>query len=102
STSNLAVFAGAAALAALFVWVEKRAKDPLLPFQLFRNRVVTVSVIAGFLAGVGMFGAISFVPLFGQGAVGATATGAGSLLTPLLLSWVSMSIIGGRLLFRVG
>ncbi|HYG10568.1 MAG TPA: MFS transporter, partial [Pyrinomonadaceae bacterium] len=79
-----------------------RAADPLIPFQLFRNRVVTVSVVAGFLAGVGMFGAISFVPLFAQGALGATATEAGSLLTPLLLSWVGMSIIGGRLLLRVG
>jgi EmrB/QacA subfamily drug resistance transporter len=99
---NLALFAGAGILSALFVWVERRAADPLIPFQLFRNRVVTVSVVAGFLAGVGMFGAISFVPLFAQGALGATATEAGSLLTPLLLSWVVMAIIGGRLLLRVG
>ncbi len=99
---NLALFAGAATLTALFVWVERRAADPLLPFKLFRNRVVTVSVIAGFLAGVGMFGAISFVPLFAQGALGATATEAGSLLTPLMLSWVGMSVVGGRLLLRVG
>ncbi|HEY0083803.1 MAG TPA: MDR family MFS transporter [Pyrinomonadaceae bacterium] len=99
---NLALFAGAAILSALFVWVERRAADPLIPFQLFRNRVVTVSVVAGFLAGVGMFGAISFVPLFAQGALGATATEAGSLLTPLLLSWVVMAVIGGRLLLRVG
>jgi len=99
---NLALFAGAALLFSGFVWVERRAPDPLIPFQLFRNRVVTVSVLAGFLAGVGMFGAISFVPLFAQGALGATATQAGSLLTPLLMSWVVTSIIGGRLLLRVG
>jgi EmrB/QacA subfamily drug resistance transporter len=99
---NLVLFAGAAVLFLSFVWVERRAVDPLIPFQLFRNQVVTVSVVAGFLAGVGMFGAISFVPLFAQGALGATATQAGSLLTPLLLSWVVMSIIGGRLLLRVG
>lgn len=102
SPRNLALVAGAALLSLCFVWVERRAADPIIPFQLFRNRVVTVSVIAGFLAGVGMFGAISFVPLFAQGALGATATEAGSLLTPLLLSWVVMSIIGGRLLLRVG
>jgi EmrB/QacA subfamily drug resistance transporter len=99
---NVALVAGATLLFLCFVWVERRAADPLIPFQLFRNRVVTVSVVAGFLAGVGMFGAISFVPLFAQGALGATATQAGSLLTPLLLSWVGMSIIGGRLLLRVG
>jgi EmrB/QacA subfamily drug resistance transporter len=102
SARNLALFGGATLLFLCFVWVERRAADPLIPFQLFRNRVVTVAVIAGFLAGVGMFGAISFVPLFAQGALGATATEAGSLLTPLLLSWVGMSIIGGRLLLRVG
>ncbi len=99
---NLALFAGAATLSALFVFIERRAADPVVPFELFRNRVVAVSVGAGFLAGVAMFGAISFVPLFAQGALGATATEAGSLLTPLMLSWVSMSIIGGRLLLRVG
>lgn len=102
STRNLMLFAGAAMLTALFVRVERRASDPLIPFKLFRNRVVTVSVIAGFLAGVGMFGAISFVPLYAQGALGATATEAGSFLTPLMLSWVGMSVVGGRLLLRLG
>jgi MFS family permease len=59
-------------------------------------------VVAGFLAGVAMFGAISFVPLFAQGALGSTATEAGSLLTPLMLSWVGLSVVGGRLLLKVG
>ena len=63
---------------------------------------ISVSVAAGFLAGVAMFGAISFVPLFAQGALGSTATEAGSLLTPLMLSWVLMSVIGGRVLLKVG
>ncbi|MDQ3282197.1 MAG: MFS transporter [Acidobacteriota bacterium] len=93
------------AVAALFVWfvrVEKRAEDPVVPLTLFRNRVVSVSVIVGFLAGIGMFGAITFVPLFAQGVMGSTATEAGSLLMPLLLSWVFASIIGGRMLIRLG
>lgn len=99
---NLVLFAAAALLTSLFVWTERRAADPIVPFEMFRNRVVAVSVTAGFLAGVAMFGAISFVPLFAQGALGATATEAGSLLTPLMLSWVGMSVVGGRLLLRVG
>jgi EmrB/QacA subfamily drug resistance transporter len=102
SPQNLALFAVAFALGALFVYIERRARDPIVPFELFRNRVVEVSVEAGFLAGVAMFGAISFVPLFAQGALGSTATEAGSLLTPLMLSWVSLSIVGGRLLLKVG
>ncbi|HEX8140596.1 MAG TPA: MDR family MFS transporter [Pyrinomonadaceae bacterium] len=99
---NLALYAASAVLFAIFVWVEQRAQDPMVPFRLFRNRVVAVSVTAGFLAGVSMFGAITFVPLFAQGALGATATEAGSLLTPLMLSWVTLSIVGGRLLLKVG
>jgi EmrB/QacA subfamily drug resistance transporter len=102
SSRNLVLFAGAAVLTAIFVRVERRAADPVVPFKLFRNRVVLISVVAGFLAGVAMFGAISFVPLFAQGALGATATQAGSLLTPLMLSWVGMSVVGGRILIRVG
>jgi EmrB/QacA subfamily drug resistance transporter len=102
SLRNFALLAGATLLAVLFIRVERRAPDPIVPLALFRNRVVSVSVAAGFLAGVAMFGAISFVPLFAQGALGSTATEAGSLLTPLMLSWVSLSIVGGRLLLRVG
>ncbi|HVE57524.1 MAG TPA: MDR family MFS transporter [Pyrinomonadaceae bacterium] len=99
---NILLIGGAIVLLVLFFYVEKRAKDPIIPFNLFQNRTVSVSVAAGFLAGVAMFGAISFIPLFAQGALGSTATEAGSLLTPLMLSWVSMSVIGGRLLLKVG
>jgi EmrB/QacA subfamily drug resistance transporter len=102
SARNLILLPVAAGLAALFLYVERRAPDPIVPLGLFRNRVVSVSVAAGFLAGVAMFGAISFVPLFAQGALGSTATEAGSLLTPLMLSWVGLSIVGGRLLLKVG
>jgi EmrB/QacA subfamily drug resistance transporter len=102
SIRTLFLIAAAAVLSAIFVQFEKRSAEPIVPFQLFRNRVVTVAVIAGFLTGIAMFGAISFIPLFAQGARGATATQAGSLLTPLLLSWVSMSVVGGRLLIRIG
>jgi EmrB/QacA subfamily drug resistance transporter len=99
---NLMLLSGATILMAIFAWIEKRAADPIIPFQMFRNRTVSVSVLAGFLAGVSMFGAITFVPLFAQGALGSTATEAGSRLMPLMLSWVTMSVVGGRLLLRVG
>ncbi|MEO7540127.1 MAG: MDR family MFS transporter [Pyrinomonadaceae bacterium] len=102
STENLILYALGGILLGIFGWVEKRASDPIIPFKLFRNRTVSVAVAAGFLAGIAMFGVISFVPLFAQGALGMTATQAGSLLTPLMLSWVSMSIVGGRLLLRLG
>jgi MFS family permease len=86
----------------LFVFVENRASDPIIPFGLFRNKTIAIAIAAGFLGGVAMFGAISFIPLFAQGSLGFSATAAGSLLTPLMLAWVSTSVIGGRLMLRIG
>jgi len=101
SLENLSLFVAGLVLLAAFVWVELRAPDPVIPFPLFKNKTISVSVAAGFLGGVAMFGVISFIPLFAQGALGMTATEAGSLLTPLMLSWVTFSMIGGRLLLRL-
>jgi predicted MFS family arabinose efflux permease len=97
---NLVLFAASFVLLYVFFRVERRARDPIIPFELFDNRTVSASITAGFLGGIGMFGAISFVPLFAQGALGMSATEAGSLLTPLMLSWVTTSVVGGRLLLR--
>ncbi|HMG33122.1 MAG TPA: MDR family MFS transporter [Blastocatellia bacterium] len=94
--------AGPFVFGVLFVRAEKKAKEPIVPFSLFRSRVVTVGCIIGFMVGASMFGALAFIPLFVQGAMGGTATDAGVLLTPFLLGWVTMSFIGGRLMFRVG
>ncbi len=99
---NLVLIALVIASLVWFIAIERRAKDPVVPLALFRNRVVAVSVGVGFLAGIAMFAAITFVPLPAQGVLGATATQAGSLLTPLLLSWVLVSIVGGRLLLKFG
>src|SRR5438128_146843 len=94
--------AGTAVFGYLFARTEQRAKEPIVPFSLFRNRVIAVGSLISFLVGAAMFGAITFIPLFVQGTLGGTATQAGVLLTPFLLGWVTMSVVGGRLLFRVG
>jgi EmrB/QacA subfamily drug resistance transporter len=99
---NASLFGGAVVLSILFVRIERRAVDPVVPLTMFRNRIVAVATTVGLLAGVAMFGAISFIPLYAQGVLGSTATEAGSLLTPLMLSWVLMSIVGGRMLLRFG
>ncbi|HET7712270.1 MAG TPA: MDR family MFS transporter [Thermoanaerobaculia bacterium] len=99
---NLALLGTVLLLLVWFVRIERTAAEPIVPLLLFRNRVISLAMIIGFLAGVAMFGAISFVPLFAQGARGATATAAGSFLTPLMLAWVTASIVGGRLLIRIG
>ena len=92
---------GAAVLAA-FVAVEQRAAEPIVPLRLFKNRMVLAAVVTRFLAGMAMFGALSFVPLFLQAVTGATATRAGIVLTPFVLGWVVMSVVSARLVLRVG
>jgi MFS family permease len=85
-----------------FAYVEQRAPDPILPFVLFRNRIVAVATTIGFLAGMALFGTIAFVPLLVQLTTGGSATSAGQILTPLYLTWVLASIVAARMLLRVG
>lgn len=92
---------GGVALAG-FVVVERRTAEPIVPLRLFGIRMVLAAVVTGFLLGMAMFGAISFVPLFMQAVTGASATSAGFVLTPFILGWVGMSIASARLVLRVG
>ena len=86
----------------VFVLVERRAVDPIVPLRLFRHRMVVAALATGFLSGMAMFGAISFVPLFVQEVIGASATTAGFVLTPFVLGWVAMSVLSARLLLKLG
>ena len=98
----LPTLAGALALFGALVWVEHRASDPVLPIGLFRDRMFLVACGHGILAGCAVFGGATFVPLYVQGVLGTSATGAGAALMPMLLSWVFSSILGTRLLLRLG
>jgi EmrB/QacA subfamily drug resistance transporter len=85
-----------------FVAVERRAREPIVPLRLFGIRMVLAAAVTGFLAGMAMFGAISFVPLFLQSVGGMSATAAGLVLVPFVLGWVAMSIVSARLVLRIG
>jgi hypothetical protein len=74
----------------------------VLPLALFRDRIFAVACAHGVLAGWAMFGSVAFVPLFVQAVLGTSATAAGATLTPLMLGWVTSSVIGSRLLLQVG
>jgi len=102
SASVVLLLLGSVGLCILFFRLERKAKEPLLPMVLFRNRVFTVSSVLGFFTGMGLFGAISFVPLFVQGVLFGSATRAGSALTPLMLTWVTLSVVSGWLILRAG
>ncbi|MEP7039935.1 MAG: MDR family MFS transporter [Chloroflexota bacterium] len=90
------------ALSAVFVWVESRASEPILPLSLFRNRSISVSLAAVFLAGFGFFGAIIFVPRWFQVVLGSSATESGYQILPLLAGLIVSSVISGQLISRTG
>jgi EmrB/QacA subfamily drug resistance transporter len=100
--SSWGLIAGAVVLFVLLWWVERRAADPILPVSLFGDRLFSTATLHGVLTGWALFGSVSFIPLFVQAVIGTSATQAGVTLTPLLLGWVAASIIGTRLMLRVG
>jgi len=85
-----------------FVVAERRAADPVLPLSLFRLRVMSVSAVGNVLSGAVLFGVTSYVPLYVQGALGEGASGAGAVLTPMLVFWSVSGLFGPRLLLRIG
>ena len=102
STNTLALLGVGVVFLLTFLFVESRAKEPIIPLDLFKNSIFTLSVITVFLTGLGMFGAISYIPLFIQGVQGDSATSSGNAVTPMMLSLVAASVISGQLLSRSG
>ena len=97
----IAGFVISAVLLAVFVPVELRAAAPVIPLSLFRSRVFASASLLMFLVGLGMFGIILYTPLFVQGVLGKTATGSGTVLTPLVFSMTAVGIVGGQIIARV-
>src|SRR3954452_572188 len=90
------------ALLVLFILQERRAEEPIIPLSLFRSGPFSVVNGVAFLVGLAMFGALTFLPLFLQIVDGATPTGSGLLLLPLMAGLLAASIISGRLITRIG
>src|SRR2546428_5344454 len=91
---------GAAMLIAFFM-IERRVKEPIVPFQLFKNRAFAVSMVVGFFAALGMFGMIIFIPLETQGVLGVSVTNSGLLLTPMMFGLIVSSVLSGNLIPRI-
>ena len=97
----LAMGAGVLLLFA-FVAIEKRARDPVLSLALLARRPIAVAAGSAALLGGSMMCALIYVPLFAQGVLGRTPTGAGAIVAPMLVGWPIASTLTGRALARVG
>jgi EmrB/QacA subfamily drug resistance transporter len=94
--------AGFLVAAALFVVVESRAQDPIIPLSFFRNRTFVTATAIGFVLGLGMFAAIGFVPTFLQMASGTSAAVSGLLMLPMMAGLIGTSIVSGTLITKTG
>jgi EmrB/QacA subfamily drug resistance transporter len=87
---------------ALFFVVESRAAEPMLPLHVFKNRNFSVASSMSFLLGMAMLGALTFLPLYQQTVQGASPTGSGLLLIPLMLGSTVTSLISGQVTSKTG
>ncbi|ACJ34682.1 Permease of the major facilitator superfamily [Anoxybacillus flavithermus WK1] len=86
----------------LFVFVERKAEEPIMPIHLLKNKTFVVLNSVGFFMSVGMFGAIMFVPLFMQGIIGMSPSESGTMMFPMMFALIIASMIGGRLVQKIG
>ncbi|WP_411055297.1 MFS transporter [Streptomyces sp. E11-3] len=98
----LGLAAGAVAATLLFLLAEHFAAQPLIPLRLFRDSTFNVTSLIGAVVGVGLFGAVSYLPTFLQMVDGASATESGLLMLPMMGGIVGASIISGQLISHTG
>ena len=89
-------------LIGVFVLVERRAAEPVLPLHLFKTRVFASTSVVGFIVGFAMFGAITYLPAFFQVVRGISPTISGLYLLPLMVGLLAMSIGSGQFISRTG
>lgn len=89
-------------LGALFLWIEARVPEPIVPLSLFRIRTFSLSVGAVFLAAFGFFTAVVFLPRWFQTVAELSATESGYSLLPLLGGLIVSAIASGQIVARVG
>ena len=102
SWQSISLFAVAVVLLVLFLIQERRFAEPILPLTLFNNRMIAVASIGSVVLGVNMFALTTYIPLFIQGVKGGSATDAGIVLIPQLVSWPIASMLSGQIIIRYG
>lgn len=102
SRTILGLAAGALGTVLLFIAVEHRAAEPVIPLRLFRDSIFNVTSLVGAVVGVALFGAASYLPTYLQMVDGASATGSGLLMLPMMGGIVVASVVSGQLISRTG
>jgi EmrB/QacA subfamily drug resistance transporter len=98
----LGLIATAAVALVVFVFVERVAKEPVLPPRLFGERSFAITSIVGLIVGFAMFGSITYFPVFLQVVKGVSPTASGMQMLPMMGGMLAMSVISGQLISRTG
>jgi EmrB/QacA subfamily drug resistance transporter len=98
----LGLIGGGLVLSVLFLVIESRAKEPIVPLDLWRDRTYASSILSTFFISFGFFGAIIFLPRWFQVVRGESATASGYLIFPLLIGLIGSSILSGFIVSRTG
>lgn len=98
----LGVLLGTAVLVGLFVFIENRVAEPLIPLRLFKNRTFTITTLIGLVLGMGMFSAMAMLPTFLQMSAGAGVTESGLLMLPMMAGVMLTSIVSGFAISKTG
>lgn len=96
------MFVIAALLTATFIWVEHRAKEPILPLEFFKNRNFVLIITVAGLFGAAFMGSILYLTQFNQQVFGATPTESGLMLLPMVGGIMLTSIVSGQIISRIG
>jgi EmrB/QacA subfamily drug resistance transporter len=102
SPEILGLFAVSVVSAAIFVYVEKKAESPVLPLSLFKNDIVNISNMVGFILNAGMMGALIYLPFYVQGVEGISPTYSGYVTMPMSIAMVILSALVGRWITNTG
>ncbi len=94
--------AGALVAGCVFVLVESKASDPVIPLTLFKNRIFIIATAIGFFLGMCMFAALAFIPTFLQMSTGTSAAASGLLMLPMMAGLMLTSILSGNLISKTG
>lgn len=86
----------------IFVFVESKAKNPIIPLSFFCDRRVNVTLFVAFLTNGIMYAAIMYIPYFAQGIIGTTATTSGTITMPMMLGLLVASALTGIFTSKVG
>ncbi|MCS7137932.1 MAG: MFS transporter [Candidatus Caldarchaeum sp.] len=90
----------AAATFTFFIYNERKSEAPLIPLQLFKEKILRTGFMGNFLAGFIFFGIIAYMPLYLQWVLGLSATDSGMILLPLVLGWFFASNLAARIVIK--